>query len=57
MRVRAAFRRHSAEPGMKSLTNYQANRIRVEVKRVRRYPIGPNMKSLTISQVNQTRVE
>ena len=42
---------------MESLTTYQANRTRVEVRKVRRDTTGPGMESLTICQASRTRVK
>ena len=50
-------RRDIAGPGMKSLTSFQVNRIRVGVRTVRRDTAGPGTQSLTSYQVNRTRVE
>ena len=50
-------RRDTAEPGMKSLTYCQVNRVtRVEVRTVRRDTAGPSMESLTYCQANRNRV-
>ena len=50
------MRRDIAGPGMKSLTDCQANRTRVGVRTVRRDTAGPGMESLTNCQANRTRV-
>ena len=42
--------------GMKSLTSFPVNRIRVSVRTVRKDPAGPGMISLTFYQANRTSV-